>query len=193
MGGERFLRDLFDAVGGLKRLVRAGWRERGVPAPESVAAHSYGVAVLTLVLAEQRADAGEEVDLAAALRMALLHDLPEHATGDLTPRRRAALFGDDPDAARTRQREAERRALDRLLRQAPAAVRARWTSDWERYRAGVTLEARIVRDADKLDCLLQAARYRNEAEGAGLDEFRRLVDDVDDPALVAAVHEAWDG
>ena len=185
-----FVAELFDAIAGLKRLVRTGWRERGVPEPESVAAHSYGVAVLTLLLAEQRRDAGDDVDVLKAVRMALLHDLPEHATGDLTPAQRRSLFGGE--SAKSSQRAAERRSLERLLSTAPAAVGARWREDWEGYAAGDSAEAALVGQADKLDCLLQAVRYRREAGVGQLAEFRRLVDALTDPALRGLVETLWD-
>jgi len=181
----------YGAVAALKRLVRTGWRQRGVPEPESVAAHSWGVALLTLLRAEQRRAAGEDLDVLAAVRMALLHDLPECGTGDLTPAQRAALFGADPTVAKAAQRDAERRVLDALLADAPAALRAGWTAAWETYRAGATPEARLVHDADALDAALQAARYRAEGGGRGLDEFERLLDEVVDDDLRAAARRAW--
>lgn len=182
---------LHGAVAGLKRLVRTGWRQRGVPEPESVAAHSYGVALLTLVLAERRAAEGAPVDVLAAVRMALLHDLPESATGDLTPVQRLALLGPDPAEAKQRQRAAERRALVALLDGAPDEVRARWEATWAAYRDGTGPEARLVHEADVLDCALQGARYRGEACGEALDEFRRLVDELEDPSLRATAARAW--
>lgn len=182
---------LHGAVAALKRLTRTGWRERGVPEPESVAAHAYGVALLALLLAELRRAAGEPVDVLAAVRMALLHDLPESGTGDLTPAQRRALFGTDPAAARQGQRDAERRVLADLLANAPATIRAEWTAAWGAYLEGATPEARLVREADRLDCALQAAWYRAAAGGNGLDDFARLLDELDDPVLRTVVRRAW--
>ncbi len=184
---------LHGAVAGLKRLVRAGWRDRGVPEPESVAAHAFGVALLSLAEAERRAAAGEALDVLGVVRMALLHDLAESGTGDLTPERRRALFGPDAAAARRRQREAETRVLAELLAAAPEPLRDGWTATWTEYCEGRTPAARLVHDADRLDCLLQGARYREEGAGRRLDEFRRLLDEVEEPELRAAAERAWDG
>src|SRR5262245_31586095 len=64
----------------LKALRRAGWVRVGVPAPvESVADHSWGVAWLVLALLPEGLDRGK------ALAYAVLHDLPEVRTGDVTP------------------------------------------------------------------------------------------------------------
>ncbi|MFT5458801.1 MAG: putative hydrolase of HD superfamily, partial [Myxococcota bacterium] len=58
----------------LKALRRAGWVRAGVTSPESVAAHSWGVAWLVLVLLPR------ELNRERALTYALLHDLPEVRT-----------------------------------------------------------------------------------------------------------------
>ena len=58
----------------LKRTTRTGWVQRGVPLPENVAAHTFGVVYAVLLLAEW---VKRPIDLAAALAMAALHDLPE--------------------------------------------------------------------------------------------------------------------
>lgn len=188
----RFLPILHAAVAALKRLPRTGWQQRGVPAPESVASHSFGVALLTLVLAERRAAAGDPVDTLVALRMALLHDLPEAGTGDLTPGQRAALFGPDLARSRAGQVDAERRVLIQLLEDAPEDQRTRWQADWEAYREGTSLEARLVHTADRLDCVLQAVTYRRECGSAALGEFGRLIDTIDDPALATALRRLWE-
>ena len=64
----------------LKRTLRTGWVMRGVPDPESVAEHTYGVAVLATILAEL---VEQPLDRAKVATIALLHDLPEGALGDL--------------------------------------------------------------------------------------------------------------
>ena len=61
---------LLEALG-LKALPRTGWVRTGVPAPESVAAHSWGVSWLVLVLLPPH------LDRHLALAYAVLHDLPD--------------------------------------------------------------------------------------------------------------------
>ena len=63
----------------LKQLSRTGWVRSGVENPESVAAHSWGMAVLALRLAPK------ELDTEKILSLCLVHDLPEVRVGDLTP------------------------------------------------------------------------------------------------------------
>ncbi len=127
----------------LKALDRAGWLRVGVRRPESVAAHSWGVAWLVLELLPA------ELDLGRALAYAVLHDLPEARVGDLTPH-------DGVDATTKHALEAD--AARALL---PPALHARW----EAYEAQVDPEARFVKQLDRLDMALQALAYAEETGG----------------------------
>ena len=152
--------DLAAAMVRLKRVPRAGWLLRGVAASqaESVAAHSWGVALVALALAELQE---EPVDVGRLLSMCLLHDLAESVLGDL-PGPAADYL---PPGAK---QAAERLALHDILVRLPFA--ATWQALWEEYETGATFEAQLARDADRLDMLVQAAGY--EAAGQrNLDEF----------------------
>ena len=63
----------------LKELDRSGWKRVGVENPESVAAHTWGMCWLILVLAPH------EIDQLRALKLAIIHDLAEARVGDITP------------------------------------------------------------------------------------------------------------
>src|SRR5262245_37432937 len=68
----------------LKQLYRQGWLRRGVPLErcESVAEHSFGVALLAMFLAEAYFP---ELEAGKVIRLALLHDFGEIYAGDITP------------------------------------------------------------------------------------------------------------
>src|SRR5512142_253976 len=72
----------------LKRLYRQGWLKRGLPAElcESVAEHSFGTALLALLVASPR-DSGAPggLDRGKATLMALVHEIGESYAGDITP------------------------------------------------------------------------------------------------------------
>jgi putative hydrolase of HD superfamily len=129
----------------LKQLPRTGWVRSNVESPESVAAHSWGMAILALRLAPK------EIDLTKVLSMCLVHDLPEVKVGDLTPH-------DDV----SNKAELEHSAMKEL---APD-----WLALFEEYEAGESKEARFVKQIDKLDMGLQAILYQNE-QGLDLSEF----------------------
>jgi putative hydrolase of HD superfamily len=155
---ERLL-DLLLRANRLKTTQRAGWALRGVPAPESVADHSHGTALLALLLLDQVA---EPLDRAKVLGMAVLHDLPECEIGDLT----TAAVRHLPPGAKT---AAEGSALAELL--AGLTFGESWRALWQEYADQSTPEARLVHDADRLDLLLQALVYERATSHRDLDEF----------------------
>jgi len=129
----------------LKQLPRTGWVRSNVEHPESVAAHSWGMAILALRLAPK------ELDLIKVLSMCLVHDLPEVIVGDLTPHDNL-----------NNKAEMEHNAMKQL---APE-----WLELFEEYEVGESKEARFVKQIDKLDMGLQAMLYQNE-QGLDLAEF----------------------
>ena len=159
----------------LKALPRTGWLLRGVRDVESVAEHSYGVAFMAMWLADRARTQGRAVNVEKVMRMALLHDVTEARTGDL-PATIKPYFS----------AEALQAADERIAREmfAPLGeIGASYLALWHEYEARVSLEARIVKAADKLDLLLQAYEY--ERGGAQMmSEFWENTDfaslDLDD-------------
>jgi putative hydrolase of HD superfamily len=148
----------------LKRLDRTGWVLRGLPpGAESVAAHSYGVALAAMLLADECAARGVEVDVARVMRLALLHDLQETRTGDM-PRTVADYYGAGV------RRAAERAAFDDIMRGAGASHAAKYSELHEDYETRASTEARLVKAADIIDLLAQALAFER-AGSRGLAEF----------------------
>ncbi len=143
----------------LKRTARTGWAQRGIPQPESVAAHSYGVAFTALVLSQLVA---VPIDAGKLLAMAVLHDLPEALTSDIPSPAWSYL----PAGIKT---EAERHAMTEVLGSTPAA--ATLMALWEELEAAETPEAKLLHDADRLELFLQAANYEEETGNRKLGEF----------------------
>lgn len=141
----------------LDRLPRTGWLLAGVAAPESVAAHSFGTALVALALGPRVRPA---LDVEHAVALALVHDVPEALLTDL-PRAAAELL---PAGAKA---EAERRAAERLL--GPLSPEALALA--REFAAGETREARFARLCDKLHLGVRWAGYVREG-ARGLAEFR---------------------
>jgi putative hydrolase of HD superfamily len=163
MTGEAQLLALLENGLRLKQTPRTGWVQRGVPQPESVAAHSYGVALAVLVLAHALP---QPLDTGRALQMALLHDLPEALTGDIaTPARR--FFPDGNGGAFKAQ--IERNALAEMVGDLPLAPV--WHALHAELVAEESAESRLVHDADKLDLYAQAWQYEQQTGNRLLAEF----------------------
>lgn len=139
--------DFIIEAGKLKRLPRTGWAESKVHDPESVADHSFRVALIAMVLAE-----AQRLDTLKVVRMALLHDLAEAEVGDLTPTQR----GSDENELKRKEDEAMERLLDNL----PEDIRGAYWSTWRDFIEVKTPEARLVRDSDKLEMVIQALEYQ---------------------------------
>ncbi|MFN2221225.1 MAG: HD domain-containing protein, partial [Candidatus Promineifilaceae bacterium] len=147
----------------LKQTARTGWAQRGVPDAESVADHSFGVAFVVVVLARQLAPhLDEPLDLANALAMAVLHDLPEALTSDIPS-----------PAWRLMPKEAKPQAEEEAMRRITGAVDGseRLLVLWHELKEGRTVEARLVHDADKIDLYLQALVYEQQSGNRRLEEF----------------------
>lgn len=145
----------------LKTTPRTGWFQRGVPAPESVADHSHGVALVALALLDS---APGPLDRARVLAMAIAHDLAESVTGDLSLGASRLL----PAGAKM---AAESAALDELL--GGLGFAEGWKALWHEFEEQATPESHLVRDADRLDLLATALSYER-AGSRDLDEFWRF-------------------
>jgi putative hydrolases of HD superfamily len=133
-------------IGLLKRYKRTGWSQVGVPLPESVADHSFRVSVIASVLA-----AMEGADPQRAAFLALWHDSQETRTTDLPH-----LTKNYVSAAAN-----EQVSRDQVM-PLPPSVADMISAAVAEYEAAETQEARCARDADKLECLLQAREYQEQ-------------------------------
>ena len=146
----------------LKSVPRIGWLLRGVRDVETVASHSFGVAVIAMLLADRARARGVEVNVERLLRMALLHDMAESRTGDL-PSTIKQYFG--KAAIKAADESIAREMLAEL-----GATGESYLELWFDYEHRASIESRLVKAADKLDLLLQSREY--EKGGArSLQEF----------------------
>lgn len=124
----------------LKRTPRTGWQFLG-SGDESVAEHAFRSAMITYVLAM----ADRSIDAGKALKMALLHDLPEARTGDLNYMNQKYAKVD------------EERAVADLTEGLPFGPEI--ASLLAEFREQRTAEAVLVRDADNLEMILQLKEH----------------------------------
>lgn len=147
---------LFETIHPLDRVARAGYVLRGVPSPESVAAHSHFVALLTLLVCDAYPD---EFDRDRALSMALTHDLCEAVTMDIPmPAADAHL--------RAMKDEAEQAVTEKLFE----GFDSKYGEHHQDFLDAGTKEARLVRGLDKVQMMLKIVTYQKEGVGR-LEEF----------------------
>ena len=145
-------------VGRLKTTPRTGWVRRNVPGYESVADHSWRVAVLSLLLEGTG-------NVTKVMQMALIHDLAECIVGDITP--------EDPisDAEKQALELAAMQRLSNLLQQAVGVDTSPLPTLFQEFEERATPEAQAAKDLDLLDLILQANEYEERYDHLDLSEF----------------------
>lgn len=143
-------------TGVLKRAARTGWWFAGIKDPESIAEHSFRTAIIGMMLA-----AMEGADPARVSMMCLLHDTQETRITDIPHIARRYLTA-APNTEVTADQVAG----------CPPAVADAIKAAVAEYETGETIEAVVARDADKLECLVQAVEYRHQ----GTNSVQRWID-----------------
>jgi putative hydrolase of HD superfamily len=168
----------------LESFTRTGWAVCGVQGAESVAAHVWETTIIAMWLADH---VEESVDTEKVLRSALLHDIGEAMLTDL-PWPVKKFLGTETVA------QGEARAVDEVLADAPAS----WRAAVSAYEQADTLEARIVKAADRIQMLTKSLQYHAQRRGdvARFWEGERNFDDFGIPlvrAVLDRLREHWDG
>ena len=161
---ERYLQFMREAER-LKNVLRSARTSTG--RHESTAEHTWRLALLALVLADEK----PELDLPRVLAMCLVHDLGEAYEGDIP-----AVAQCDPAS----KAAAELAAMERLTPLLPAEAAARIRTLWEEYETCAMPEARWVKALDKaadfdyeFNLTYGAEWFRDDAL---LRRLRRLLD-----------------
>lgn len=154
-----------------KQEHRIGWARKSAtddtsiwPHPnESVAAHQWGVAMLVKILSLSPKFQEElpNFDRIKALEMALMHDVAEVVTGDITP-----VDGISPET----KHKLESEAMIQILSCFPSTVAKSLQKVYNHYEERNCIESKFVKDCDRLDFLIQA--FILERQGfSGFSEF----------------------
>lgn len=139
-------------IGHLKHQKRTGWWRIGVRDPESVAEHSYRTAVIGYILASLE---GANPERTAVL--CLFHDTAETRIGDMhwiTKRYIQTKAG-------------EQAAFKEQIEQLPHEIANAISASMSEYKEKSSKEALLAREADLLECLLQAREYEMQGYTKG--------------------------
>lgn len=150
--------ELAEIIGKLKKVKRTGWLRHKIVNPESVAEHSYRVALLTMFLAPKMG-----VDTDRAVKMALLHDLGEAEIGDIVTVKGAKRLSNLKNKL-----EKERKAMSKIL--SLTDNEDEYLSLFDEYEENKTIEAQLVKQVDRLEMAIQAHEYEVE-HTIDLNEF----------------------
>jgi len=167
-----------DLWGRLKSLPRSGWLIGGVgrAAAESIADHVSRTVLITSIFCDL-INSGQEysVDCEKALKMALLHDLPEVYTSDMG-KETTQYIGLEV------RRRAEEKALKDLLAMLPRNLQDGYWDISAEFRSQKSIESQLVRVADKLEVVLQALEYEKAGYLHGLT--KGMLEELDGAAKI---------
>jgi putative hydrolases of HD superfamily len=141
------LLEVFLTVQVSKELPRQGFLYSGFKRNEadSVAAHSFSVALFSYLLAKELEKSGWKLDPDRVLKIALLHDVGETITGDIGTYAK--------DLARGVFEDVEKNAFSLLIRNMPN--KQELIVYFEEYIKLATIESQVVKFADALDAFVQ--------------------------------------
>lgn len=142
--------NLISEIGLLKKIQRTGWVVQGVKDVESVAEHSWRVAMLALFFAK---DLG--LDEMKTVKMSLIHDLGEVIIGDIKWE-----HGREVIASQEIKHQDEEKAIEKLFGDNPSFKN--YVELWKEFNDQKTAEAKLVKEFDKLEMVIQAREYQKE-------------------------------
>ncbi|CAG7866456.1 unnamed protein product [Brassica rapa] len=149
--------DFLSLCSRLKTTPRAGWVKRDVKNPESIADHMYRMGLMALVSSDIPG-----VNRDKCMKMAIVHDIAEAIVGDITP---------SCGVSKEEKNRRESEALEHMCKLLGGGERAEEIAElWREYEANASPEAKLVKDFDKLEMILQALEYEQE-QGKDLEEF----------------------
>ncbi|MBL7158470.1 MAG: HD domain-containing protein [Candidatus Omnitrophica bacterium] len=129
----------------LKRVRRSGWWVLGIKDAESVADHSFRCAAIGYLMAKE-----EKASPYKVLVMTLFNDMHEARINDLHKMAQRYI----------KLEKAEDSSFSEQIEKLPLGIRKELSGLRREYRAQKTKESIIARDADILECLIQAKEYK---------------------------------
>lgn len=139
------LEDFFKIIIDLKNVQRKGWKHKlEVKNPESVADHSFSMALMAMILSELH-----KLDTKKIVKMTLLHDLVESVVGDFTPE----------EISKPKKLELENTAMEKILNILPENLIEGYQNIWNEFQLRNSEEAIFVHEIDKFEMVFQAKHY----------------------------------
>ena len=148
-------------VGYLKKVSRSGWWLLGNKNPESVAEHSFRCAIIGYLLAKS-----ENVDAFRVVMMCLFHDLHEARTNDLHKIAQKYINLEEAEAKVSREQfESLRGSVGEEIEDTLSELTNQESK-----------ESIVARDADILECAMQAREYQVQGYEDAVDWVERAKD-----------------
>jgi len=188
----------FLEVNKLKTIQRTGWVLRGVQNPETIADHTFRVAITAWLLGEKK-----NLNATRIIKTALFHDLCEVYAGDVTPffyyldlpkdkeKRKKKLMKwvrlskKEKEKRGQKKWKMEEKSLLRLIKSLSPKPKKEILAFWVDFEKGTTQEGKFTRPADKIDTLLQAIEYFGVGPNSPVTGWWEEIEELtEDPLLL---------
>ncbi len=180
-------------VNKLKEIPRTGWVLRGVKNPETIAEHTFRLAVMVWLFGEEK-----KLEVQKMIKEALFHDICEVYAGDIPPffyylqvlkskQKKEEIFA---KWVRLSQKEKIKRSKMKLKKEKQALLKVikGLKNEWKKeilscfvdYVEGLSKEGRFFRQVDKIETFLQAIEYfgpHAKLLNAWWEEIEEIVED----------------
>ena len=193
----------FIEVGKLKGMPRRGWVIRGIKNSESIAEHTFRVAIMAWVLAGKK---HTKLNLEKLIKMALVHDLCEVYAGDTTPydsilpkdkKKREDLLktwprfsGEEKKKLAAQKYKKESAGLEKMIKDLPPKLREEIKNLWLDQEKRLSPEGIFFRHVDRTESFLQAAEYWKSSKKPPLNSFWIQAGEFhDDPVLLDFIEQ----
>ncbi len=193
--------DFLIEVGKLKKLKRRGIMFYGVKDPETVADHTFRMAIMTWLLGEKKG-----FDVRKMLKIVLVHDLCEVYAGDITPYD-GVLPEDEEEKAKfvrkwvrlsqakklekyRKKLKLEKESIEKLVRNLPEDLKKEILSLWYEYERRFSPEGIFIHQIDRVENLLEAFEcFKRDKDFPTRPWWEHVEEVVDDPILLEFIRE----
>jgi putative hydrolase of HD superfamily len=185
-------------VSKLKTEPRSGWVLAEVKKPETIAEHSFRVAIVSWIFAER-----EKLNVKRAILIALFHDICEVYAGDITP---FIYYPNLPNDREKRKKmlmkwvrltkeeklkrgqmkfKKEKKGLQDLIKPLTSDLKNEIFSFWLDYERGISKEGKFVNQLNRIETLLQSIDYFGTKDVKTRTNWWEWTEEiVDDPLLL---------
>lgn len=187
----------FIKIGELKNMPRRGWVLRGVKNPESIADHSFRVALMAWILGSKK-----NLNIEKLIKMALVHDLCEVYAGDITPydsiltkdkKKMKEVLKTWPRFSEAKKKQLaerkfkkEKEGLEKLIKDLPGKLKNELKVLWLDYEKGLSPEGRFLKQTDRSENLLQSLEYWSKDKSLPQRSWWIQITELfDDPLLLS--------
>lgn len=174
--GVNYILGFIQIVRLLKTQKRTGWLDRDVPSDkvESIADHMYRMSIISMIVP----NISGKLNIDKCVKISVIHDIAEALVGDITP------FDGVPKLEKHRREYETILYLSQIIKPYNEQFSKDIVELWLDYEEIRCIEARYVKDIDKLEMIQQAWDYEQDyGVKYDLEEFYKSRSAIQSPEI----------